>query len=77
MDVTTPLAADAAIRVVLGCTGQTVTAFVFALDEAGDAGDELACASWPSGDAPHVGAVALTQEGGTTAFDNVRMVLDP
>lgn len=76
-DLATALGDAAAVRVVLGCTGDTVTGFVFALDEAGQVGAELACASWRHEDAPRAGAFALTQAGGTTAFDNARMVLDP
>jgi len=76
-DLSAPLADSASVRVVLGCTGDTATAFVFAIDEAGQAGDELACASWRHEDAPRAGAFALTQAGGTTGFDNARMVLDP
>jgi len=71
------IAEDATVRVVLGCTGETVTAFVYALDDAGVVGGALGCASWRSGDAARTGAVALTQSEGRTAFDEVRMVLDP
>jgi hypothetical protein len=76
-DLAPPLADAAAVRVVLGCNGDTVTAFLFALDEAGQVGDELACVSWRHEDAPRAGAFALTHAEGTTGFDNARMVLDP
>lgn len=67
----------ATVRVVLGCTGDRVTAFVYALDEGGEVGEELGCASWVHGDAPRAGAFALTHGGGATGFDDIRMVLDP
>lgn len=76
-DLAAPLADDARVRLVIGCTGDTVTGFVYALDAAGNAGERLGCASWRSGDSVRVGAFALTQQDGTTGFDNARMTLDP
>lgn len=71
------LADDATVRVVLGCTADTVTGFLFAMDEGGAVGDQLACASWRPGDDARVGAFALTQENGSSAFDDVRLLVDP
>lgn len=71
-----PVPADARIRAVVGCTGQVITAFALGVGEDGSV-TELGCATWRTEDAPRVGAVGLTHEGGRTIFDDVRVELDP
>jgi len=72
-DLASSLPDAGSARLVVGCTGTTLTAFVFALGEGAPA--LLGCVSRTISDDPASGAVALTQTSGRTAFDDVRVEL--